>query len=390
MKIKISTLKVIIWIVLYIILWLPYKNGIMRYTDEIITLICLINISFKIFKNKLLQKEEYLVLIFTGLLLLWGSISSMVAKIGQGTFPMMVDALSLMKVPITYIYFKYNFPQNYKEKFVKILFPISYFLIHISFICAVINLFIDIGMGYDIRFGIRSFQFLFNNPGPYAALMFVCYGILVICSNEKDKYIFTKIEACINILLTFRMGCIGPLGILLISYLFINKKIKIRDMIGGVCLVAIIGYKQFESYFLNETPRSQLVRGGIAIFKKYFPLGAGFASFGSDMAYKSYSPLYYELGYNYMWGFSPEIGHLINDNFWPMIIGQFGIMGLISYISLLSVQVLYLIKIKLSKERLCIAIGLFSLLIIGSLGSAILTSDLGMAIIIVYSLIVTT
>ena len=71
----------------------------------------------------------------------------------------------------------------------KILFPISYFLIHISFICAVINLFIDIGMGYDIRFGIRSFQFLFNNPGPYAALMFVCYGILVICSNEKDKYI---------------------------------------------------------------------------------------------------------------------------------------------------------------------------------------------------------
>ena len=41
----------------------------------------------------------------------------MVAKIGQGTFPMMVDALSLMKVPITYIYFKYNFPQNYKEKF---------------------------------------------------------------------------------------------------------------------------------------------------------------------------------------------------------------------------------------------------------------------------------
>lgn len=388
MKITLSNLKAFIWVVLYIILWWPSKNGIIKYTDEVVTLICLINIIIKILKNKALLKEEYLILLFTSLLLIFGVVSSITAKIGQEIFPMAVDLFSLMKVPITYIYFKYNFPETQKNKFINMLFPISYTLIHISFICAVINLFTDIGMAYDIRFGIRSFQFLYNNPGPFAALMFVCYGILTMRSNKKHKYTFTKIEACINILLTFRMGCIGPLGILLISYLFVGKRIKITDILIGICVAGIIGYEQVKAYFFSQTPRSALVRGGITVFKKYFPLGAGFASFGSDMAHKYYSPIYYELGYNNMWGFSIENGILINDNFWPMIIGQFGIPGLFFYIGLIITQGIYLVKTRVSKERLGISIALFSLLIVGSLGSAILTSDLGVSLIIIYSLIV--
>lgn len=389
MKITVSNLKALIWVFLYIILWWPSKNGIIKYTDEVITLICLVNIIVKIIRRKILEKEECLILIFTGLLLIFGSVSSITANIGQEIFPMAVDAFSLLKVPITYIYFKYNFPEKQKKNFINILFPISYILIHISFICAIINLFVDIGMAYDIRFGIRSFEFLYNNPGPFAALMFVCYGILIMKdSNTKRKYLFTKIEAFINILLTFRMGCIGPLGILLISYLFVDKNIKIRDILMGILVAGAIGYEQTKSYFFSPTPRSELVRGGIKVFKKYAPLGSGFASFGSDMAYKYYSPIYYELGYNKMWGFSIEYGGLINDNFWPMIIGQFGIPGIFFYISLLTIQGIYLFKTKLSKKRLSISIGIFSLLVIGSLGAAILTSDLGVSIIIIYSLLI--
>ena len=124
MKITLSNLKAFIWVVLYIILWWPSKNGIIKYTDEVVTLICLINIIIKILKNKALLKEEYLILLFTSLLLIFGVVSSITAKIGQEIFPMAVDLFSLMKVPITYIYFKYNFPETQK-----INLSICYFLL---------------------------------------------------------------------------------------------------------------------------------------------------------------------------------------------------------------------------------------------------------------------
>lgn len=59
----------------------------------------------------------------------------------------------------------------------------------------------------------------------------------------------------------------------------------------------------------------------------YFPLGAGFGTFGSDVAATQYSPLYKKYGFNSIYGMRQGETYFLNDNYWPMVMGQFGFFG---------------------------------------------------------------
>ena len=75
----------------------------------------------------------------------------------------------------------------------------------------------------------------------------------------------------------------------------------------------------------------------------YFPLGSGFATFGSDQAARNYSRLYYQYGFNSLFGMNTEDGSFLSDTFWPMAIGQFGWIGSILYI-LIYVRIFFSFK----------------------------------------------
>ena len=61
---------------------------------------------------------------------------------------------------------------------------------------------------------------------------------------------------------------------------------------------------------------------------KYFPIGSGFATYGSAQAAKSYSVLYQLYGFSNRWGMGAgENSFYLNDTYYPMIIGQFGYFG---------------------------------------------------------------
>lgn len=63
----------------------------------------------------------------------------------------------------------------------------------------------------------------------------------------------------------------------------------------------------------------------------YFPFGAGFGTFGSWMSRAMYSPLYHTYGLSHVWGLSPGKTSFINDIFWPSILAETGIFGLLFY-----------------------------------------------------------
>ena len=72
-------------------------------------------------------------------------------------------------------------------------------------------------------------------------------------------------------------------------------------ILGLACCV--IGSFQIRNYLINEkAPRHLFFKYSIITATEYFPLGSGFATFGSDMAAKKYSDLYVKYGFEPLHG----------------------------------------------------------------------------------------
>jgi hypothetical protein len=76
-------------------------------------------------------------------------------------------------------------------------------------------------------------------------------------------------------------------------------------------------------------PRVALLVASIAIARDEFPLGGGIGRFGSHMSRVSYSPLYAEYGLDRTHGLRESNPRAVTDTFWPMILGEAGVLGLV-------------------------------------------------------------
>ena len=99
--------------------------------------------------------------------------------------------------------------------------------------------------------------------------------------------------------------------------------------------VIILTFSDVQTYMLGESVRTTFWLAGIKLANNYFPLGTGFASFGSDMAARYYSSVYVSLGWEDSWALGRE-GRFLDDNFFASILGQFGWIGFILYLGLLA------------------------------------------------------
>jgi O-antigen ligase len=77
--------------------------------------------------------------------------------------------------------------------------------------------------------------------------------------------------------------------------------------------------------------RSALYGASIDIAVDHFPLGVGLGRFGSHMSRVKYSPVYAEYGLTSIRGLQEDNANYITDTFWPMVLGEHGIIGLIGY-----------------------------------------------------------
>ena len=67
----------------------------------------------------------------------------------------------------------------------------------------------------------------------------------------------------------------------------------------GSLVVFVIAFNQINKYFFpeNRTPRSDLLNGSIILMEEHFPLGTGFATYGSYTASEYYSVFYYRFNF---------------------------------------------------------------------------------------------
>jgi hypothetical protein len=76
-------------------------------------------------------------------------------------------------------------------------------------------------------------------------------------------------------------------------------------------------------------PRVGLYLGSLAIARDHLPFGAGIGRFGSHMSREEYSPVYAEYGMDTMYGIAERAPIAVTDTFWPIILGEAGLIGLI-------------------------------------------------------------
>ncbi len=147
----------------------------------------------------------------------------------------------------------------------------------------------------------------------------------------------------------------------------------------GVIILIVAGWFQIETYILNENaPRRLFFEYAFKTANNYFPLGSGFGTFGSDQAARNYSQLYYQYGFNKLFGMTPEDGSFLSDTFWPMAIGQFGWVGGILYISAYIMIFLSFKNNKYNSQTKAFLYAAFLQYMIHAVGSAILSSSAGL------------
>ena len=75
-------------------------------------------------------------------------------------------------------------------------------------------------------------------------------------------------------------------------------------------------------------PRNALYIGSVAVARDHLPLGAGLGRFGSHMSRESYSPVYQAYGLELVSGLQEAEPVAVTDTFWPMVLGETGVVGL--------------------------------------------------------------
>ena len=91
-----------------------------------------------------------------------------------------------------------------------------------------------------------------------------------------------------------------------------------------------------------DQARTALYQTSVVIARDEFPLGVGLGRYGSALSRDPYSPVYAQYGLDKIDGLSPKHSSFVGDTFWPRILGETGVIGLIAllvFTAVLGVQI---------------------------------------------------
>ena len=348
----------------------------LQYVDEIVTILLLPYMVVGTIKrctdiDKYIRNTFYLFMLI-GLI---GIASTVLNKVQPDKFAVCLDMLTLSKIVVCPLGIYFLLDKHNSDEIIRILTPMAKFFLWSGLVCAVVSQFLDIGMTQYERSGIKSFYFIVGFQHLFSIL--VLCALLIVLSKKYDlKYILIAI---VQMILTLKgPSIIWSVSILFILYYFNRDREKIDNGVYVVLLLFCIVFGQFQiqNYFLNDTaPRIVLLNYGLKTALAYFPLGSGFATYGSPVAASYYSPLYQLYGFNNKYGMSKTDTSFLNDNYWPTIIGQFGFLGLIIALIIFVNFFYFVMKSNLRKKLKAVTISCLLYIAIHSLGSSIFTTN---------------
>lgn len=378
-------------------------NSVLGFFDEFIAFISFLIIAANVtLKQKItLYREEIRIAVLLIVLLLIGLTSNFItSQKGHHTTPYAIigDMISFFKAYLVYYGIRLSFFKINSKKIINHIAFYSEWIFYILLVFLVADFFFKIYPQYQ-RFGINSFQLFFTHTSRYGFAFVFIFLVLFPKYYNKNK---------LFLLFILSMGVLSLrvkyFGFFIFSVLFlyntqilkkISRKLFLVLIFVFILILGLIFKEQISMYFNSDSlrdgwSRAVLLNYSFIIGNDFFPLGTGFGTYSSYFSGKYYSWVYELYHIDNVYGISKQYWEYISDQFWPMILGQFGYFGLIFYLGIIyNLFVLFLKQIKdknnKSNYRYMPLLGLIALLIDSS-SDAIFTQNRAVAIFILFAL----
>ena len=353
------------------------KIEVLKYYDEFFSIVFLVIMCVKLIRGGV-SKTKQEILICCGIIVTLGLTGNLLFGVQTQGQAIVLDIVRMFKLPICCVGYDCIIDETTSRDIVHILSKLARILIILGFVCGILSLFKDLGMRGQKRFGIWGFNFIFTHAHIYAMILLLCLLFVVLTTkNIRIYWIYIAMTIVQLILSTKGTSIVTAAAILVIFFAIKNKsKITFRTVVPLAIVGCVLGTYQIQTYLTNaNAPRYILLYDGIKTSFRYFPLGAGFASFGSDIAANYYSKLHVEFGFYSYWGMRPGELYFLNDNYWPMILGQFGFLGFATVVFILYKFFDVIQKTKMNYRVKAIIISCLFYIMLASFGTTIFTTS---------------
>lgn len=379
-KRKYDSRACIVTIILGLLVFFELRGG-RSYFDEVLSLIALAYLAVRSIIFGKINRYDFVSMLMLLVVIIIGVISNICSGVSVPVFSIMVDIIAETKILWVYYAATYYINDQARYSLVKMLTPLAKVYIVLAFIFAIVSQFLNTGMTGEKRYGIKSFRFFFPMSFQFLAVTLVMLAVLILNERIKNKKYYYLL-GCISLLFATKSSPIIFAMLFLFLYFYFHKKTKLRLRTIIILAIAIIlvGSYQIETYLMNENaPRFLFFYYGGITANRFFPLGSGFATFGSDQAARLYSPLYYEYGFTNLFGMSLTDRSFLSDTFWPMAIGQFGWIGFLIYgIVYVRIFLSFQKKVAFLPDQKAFIYANFISYMIHAVGAAILSASAGM------------
>lgn len=223
----------------------------------------------------------------------------------------------------------------------------------------------------ETRFGQPAIKLFYSS---YTALVAVCTLLCAIYMRLYEyfnKRILVPLGMLFFIFLnTKRVKALGIMVCIFFVYMFafhrkkrLNRKVMIPAAIAVAIAVGSAAWQLFYYYYKIGTESARLVLTIVSPFiaMDHFPFGTGWGTYGSAFSVEPYSPVYKLYHIDGVWGISPGYHSFVSDTFWPMILGQCGVIGFIAYTAALVLLILAVLRFRKGNAGV-FAAGLVSIL----------------------------
>lgn len=348
-----------------------FNRGLLQYADECV---CIFYILF-IFYELILFSElnDYKILAFLVFFIFIGLIGNvLISDVDFNINIILLDTFMVVKPYIflmaSLLYYKHHFSYSHIAFFCNI----SKFMISFIFIGGIIFLAKN---NFDFLYvrNVKGYYLFSGFTGTLASYILI-FEFLILLSNSHYKLFWTMISFISILLTTSGVGLLAIFIIFVFCFLYSKFNLNWYCLFFFGMFACLIGWNEISSYLLDTTQaRSLMYVNAFKCLVNYFPFGTGFGNYGSYGAAYSYSKLYFNFGYDNVWGLQPwEYGgpSFLLDTYYPMIIAQFGFFGFAIFLILVITTFF-----KLYRRRDFVTLTIFLSLIIAGLGFYLSSTD---------------
>lgn len=312
-----------------------YVSPIFTYVDELFALYGICMFFYQVSKTQIIRIKKsslgivlpLMIFVMTGLA---GNIIYKYQSIGNVLKDLFANLKFYLSVASGYMLFRYVKPQP------KTVLAHTRIITVFLFALLVIDRVVPIFPTSEYRYGFRITPLIYPHVTFLAGTCAFLLAIYLFYYEKNNlRYIVMTVILLVS---TFRgKGLAGAVAYCVILYFIVwkQRKFKFWHYLVLILLSMYIAWDQLLFYYVDlagHSARSVLTLTSFEILKDYFPIGTGFGTYASDVAGETYSVVYVKYGFRAVSELREGEGYF-SDTFWPIIIGQTGFIGTVSYLT---------------------------------------------------------